>query len=432
MKGIHKINNHTVEDVFNKQILLSEKFRVQILLTLLASLFIVVFVMFTIFKEEYLSLFNDPDSLTWISVCIGFFILYEIFVLQVIKYFIKSNKTFPAIGRFGNSFFEVSFPTIMMVVISASVNPLLVITGPLNFAYFLFIILSTLRLDFRLSVFTGTVAAAEFMGIHIYHTIYSSDQIISFFTLVIFSFGKSFILFICGVAAGLVSNQIRKRVINTLHVIEERNKIINIFGQQVSPEIAEELLSKEDEQSGVIKNVCIMFFDIRNFTPMAARKNPKEIVAYQNEIFSMATEIINKHKGIINQFLGDGFMATFGAPIYRGNDCQNAVNAAEEIVCEIEKKNIAGSILPTKVGIGIHYGEAITGNIGSSLRRQYSITGNVVILASRIEQLNKEFNSQILVSKEVLDNINSTTDYTSLGLANIKGREEKIEIFKLA
>jgi adenylate cyclase len=103
---------------------------------------------------------------------------------------------------------------------------------------------------------------------------------------------------------------------------------------------------------------------------------------------------VQRYDGVINQFLGDGFMATFGAPVSEGNIPQKAVMASMEIIEKVKQENNAGNIPETKIGIGLHYGEAVIGNIGSSVRKQYSITGNVVIMASRIEQLNKRWHSQ--------------------------------------
>jgi adenylate cyclase len=195
----------------------------------------------------------------------------------------------------------------------------------------------------------------------------------------------------------------------------------------------EEMIKTKQEITSRRRNVCIMFLDIRDFTSFSEKKSPEEIVKYQNDIFSYMIEIVNRNHGIINQFLGDGFMATFGAPIQYPNDCQNAVNAALEIIRYLDGKNAIKEIPATRIGIGIHSGEVVTGNVGTDIRKQYSITGNTVILASRIEQLNKKFNSSILISKEVLDKVklNGTTpDY--LGSVNVKGRTEAVEIFKLA
>ena len=215
------------------------------------------------------------------------------------------------------------------------------------------------------------------------------------------------ILFASGVLAGLVTIKIKNYMISSYNRLNERNHIEKIFGQQVSPHIVDELIQSKQEIVSRRRFVCIMFLDIRGFTPFSEKKSPEEIVEYQNNIFSFMIERVNEHNGIINQFMGDGFMATFGAPISHENDCQNAVNAAIAIINDVKLKNENKLIPETKLGIGLHAGEVVTGNVGTSIRKQYSITGNVVILASRLEQLNKKYNSQILISKEVLNRIDS-------------------------
>jgi adenylate cyclase len=173
--------------------------------------------------------------------------------------------------------------------------------------------------------------------------------------------------------------------------------------------------------------------DIRNFTRLVADMPPDQIVALQNAVFSEAADVVSRNDGIINQFLGDGFMATFGAPLATGRDCANGLAAAREILAGIGALAKAGRIPPIAIGVGLHVGDAVSGNIGSEQRRQYSITGNVVILASRIEQLNKEYGSQILASREVLEHAGGVPPgAVALGPVTVKGRDEPIELFRLA
>lgn len=214
--------------------------------------------------------------------------------------------------------------------------------------------------------------------------------------------------------------------------IENKNRALSLFGQQVSKEVAMELLSDSAKTSSRKLFACIMFLDIRDFTPYAENKEPAEIIQYQNDVFGFMIDIVSKHHGIINQFIGDGFMATFGAPTSTGNDCQNAVNASFEIVELLNNKCDSGEIPETRVGIGLHAGDIVTGNVGTSERKQYTVTGNAVILASRIEQLNKKFNSSILISLEVLENLDRTNlKFENLGSERIKGRVEPMEIIRL-
>jgi len=244
--------------------------------------------------------------------------------------------------------------------------------------------------------------------------------------------GKAIILFLAGILSGIVTKQIKTRIYNSFATLEARNNIEKLFGQQVSSEIVDELVNSKYEITSKRRFVCIMFLDIRGFTPFSEGKKPEEIIKFQNDVFSFMIEIINKNHGIINQFMGDGFMATFGAPVSTDNDSLNAVNSAVEIKNDLMMHIDQGKLPNIKIGIGLHAGEVVTGNVGTSTRKQYSVTGNVVILASRIEQLNKKYDSTVLISKEVMDKIQiEENKYKSLGQVDIKGRQKPIEIFQI-
>ena len=175
-----------------------------------------------------------------------------------------------------------------------------------------------------------------------------------------------------------------------------------------------------------------MFLDIRQFTPFVESRQPEEVVAYLNTLFGFMIDIVQAHHGVINQFLGDGFMATFGAPVSIGNSSQHATEASQEIISKLNSEVSLGNIPKTKIGIGLHFGEAVTGNIGSSLRKQYSITGKVVIMASRIEQLNKKYKTSLLISDEVYKKLNDSTQKTflTLGPTKIKGSVKLVSLYK--
>ncbi|MDC3388303.1 tetratricopeptide repeat protein [Flavobacteriaceae bacterium] len=215
--------------------------------------------------------------------------------------------------------------------------------------------------------------------------------------------------------------------------IENKKKAMSLFSQQVSPEVAKELLSDSYKTGAKKVRACIMFLDIRNFTPFSESRDAAEINKYQNDVFGFMIDIISQHNGIVNQFMGDGFLASFGAPASPGNHSQNAVNASLEILKELENRCSSGKLIETKIGIGLHTGEIVTGNVGTTNRKQYSVTGNTVILASRIEQLNKSFKAELLVSKEVMNDIDDISNFTftSLGPIQLKGRSAPIEVFKL-
>jgi class 3 adenylate cyclase len=207
----------------------------------------------------------------------------------------------------------------------------------------------------------------------------------------------------------------------------ERN-ISNLLNQQVSPEIASALI--QDKPQREEQFVAVMFLDIRGFTPMAEKLNPEQLIDYQNKVFGFMIEIIRERHGNINQFMGDGFMATFGAPISHGNDIRNAYLAGVEILREIKERNEAKKIPRTLLGIGVHAGLVVTGNVGTESRKQYSVTGNTVIIAARVEQLNKVYGSQMIVTEEVYKHLtDKDLDITpERHEVKVKGREEPVNI----
>jgi adenylate cyclase len=300
----------------------------------------------------------------------------------------------------------------------------------------MFIILSTLRLSFIVSLWTGILAGLEYFFLS-YHLI-ESGTIVSehdIYTKQMFPYLlKTFTLIFGGLSAGYVASQIRKSIQLSIERMETQEHIVEMFGQQVSPEVVQVML----EQNGILKakheKVSIMFLDIRDFTLYADKHTAEEVMTYQNAFFEVVANTVNDYKGIVNQFLGDGCMVTFGAPISLENPSDNAVNAAMDIIDKIKRMNEIGTIPPTGLGIGIHTGDAVVGNIGTNSRQQYNITGNVVIQASRIEQLNKKYQSQLLISQEVMDEISTVVpiDTIQVGSVKLKGMENEMFLWKLA
>ncbi len=142
-------------------------------------------------------------------------------------------------------------------------------------------------------------------------------------------------------------------------------------------------------------------------------------------------DMVQQYNGNINQLLGDGFMATFGAPVSHGNDCQNAFLAAKTILKELKNRSDAHIIPKIKVGIGLHAGYVVTGNVGNESRKQYSVTGNPVIIASRVEQLNKVYKTQLIITEEVYNNLEEPPIPSQSYLeVKVKGRSQPIKILK--
>src|SRR6185437_15934658 len=205
----------------------------------------------------------------------------------------------------------------------------------------------------------------------------------------------------------------------------------NLFGQHVSPEVVERLLLQNADTSGDIRRVAVMFVDFRSFTAGARVRTPREVVERLDGAFATLVEILDRHGGIVNKFLGDGFLALFGAPIETPDAAREAVAAAREMLDAMEQVN-AVSGWPLRIGIGVHFGEVVAGNIGSPRRKEYTVIGDTVNFAARLESLNKEFNSQLLISTAVRDALGGLCpDAVSLGEVPIKGYERPMAVWRL-
>jgi adenylate cyclase len=174
-----------------------------------------------------------------------------------------------------------------------------------------------------------------------------------------------------------------------------------------------------------------MFVDIRGFTAAASIRTPQQVVDRLDTAFAVLVDIVDRNGGIVNKFLGDGFLALFGAPFDDPNAAERAVAAAREMLAAIEEQN-AGSDWPLRIGIGLHLGNVVAGNVGSPRRKEYTVIGDTVNLASRIETLNKEFGSQFLISDAVHQEIGDVADATSVGDVPIRGYEQPVRIWRLA
>jgi len=428
------LNHKLLEKEISKEILKSERFRFFVLMVVFGILCIFAFTIFVLYKDFFNNAFIGENYFIWASLVPLLIVIRSFFIRYRIRKWQKEGFQVSEKWRYFNSFIEISIPSLGILIFAQGLHSVYALITPIAFLYFIFIILSALELSLYLSIFTGAVAAIEYFLIALF-LLHQPEKasgvpIIDFYLPYL---GKSIMLFASGVLAGVVTTIIKNHMIRSYNRLNERNHIEKLFGQQVSPHIVDELIRTKQEIISRHRFVCIMFLDIRGFTPFTENKSPHEIIEYQNNIFSFMIERVNEHHGIINQFMGDGFMATFGAPISHENDCQNAVAAAIAIINDVKFRNDKKMTPETKLGIGLHAGEVVTGNVGTSIRKQYSITGNVVILASRLEQLNKKHNSQILISKEVLDRIDSEgVNPKQLGLVEIKGRRDPMDIYQLA
>jgi len=211
----------------------------------------------------------------------------------------------------------------------------------------------------------------------------------------------------------------------------ERELAMREFSRFVNPHVVRELLAHGGlSRSGESRQITVLFSDIRGFTTLSEQRTPQEIVALLNRYFSLQVDVIFRHGGSLDKFIGDCIMAFWGAPLDDAQHAKNAVAAALEMaeVLQRFKQELGGQDADFDVGIGIHSGPAVVGLIGSDQRREYTAIGDTVNLASRIEGLTKGV-SRILVSRETRDLCGEAFAFEPFGSFKVKGRDREVELF---
>jgi class 3 adenylate cyclase len=173
----------------------------------------------------------------------------------------------------------------------------------------------------------------------------------------------------------------------------------------------------------------MLYSDIEGFTGIVEQMPPDQVMEMLNEYFPAVIEPIDRNGGIVNQFQGDAMLVTFNVPIADIHHAEKAVKTALEIQRVLHNRTFAGMTLRTR--IGINTGEIIAGNIGSGDRFNYTVHGDAVNLSARIEQLNKEYGTSVLVSGSTVDLLNDNYPLRQVGQVDIRGKTEPVQLFEL-
>jgi len=411
-----------------QQVLRTELIRIKALIGVTVLLGSLILVIYTIDPYAIEHLWHgrlNPADLFRILIP---FVLFELWVHAVIQRHLGKDQDLPVYRRYIGALVETSMPTFALAMHIDSMGPVEALGFAVPLTYFIFIILSTLRLDFWLSTFTGFVAAVELFGMAMfYHRAGSADPPPDLYYHAV----RSVIVLICGMLAGAVGVQLRRQFEASILAATARDRITNLFGQHVSPQVVERLIAEGANTSSDIRRVAVMFVDFRSFTAGARTRSPQEVVDRLDRAFAVLVDILDRHGGIVNKFLGDGFLALFGAPFEAHDAAHHAVAAAREMLEANERINTATS-WPLRIGIGIHIGEVVAGNIGSPRRKEYTVIGDTVNFAARLEALNKDFNSQFLISAAVRDELGEQCrDAVSLGEVPIRGYDRPMTVWQL-
>ena len=216
--------------------------------------------------------------------------------------------------------------------------------------------------------------------------------------------------------------------------LEERDRIKETFGRYVTRQVADHLMASEQHLGGELVPVTVLFSDIRSFTTISESMPPGELLDFLNVYFTGMVDSVLTHRGVVDKFIGDAIMAVFGAPGPEEEDPLHAVLAALEMQEKLQAINEGfreRGLPEIRTGIGLHYGQVVAGNMGHSERMEYTVIGDTVNVASRLEGLTKDFGCDIVISGELYAIVEDAIEAELLEEVQVKGRAEPVAVYRV-
>lgn len=420
--------NMLLHSQMRKATITIEIIRVKFLIAFLALGLIVMFANFFLVADGA-SFFKITTTkfavLGWLAV----FLMFEIVTYFVLNYYFKKKIDLPNYLKTFNVIIEALLPGILLFMLVTIEDSPIFLDSPLIFIYFILLSLAALNLRLINTIILGVISTLSYFIVTVWAIYYHDPEgAILHFPPSLY-IARSIFMLLAFLGATLVAKEFKKWLNLSLNLQNENIEMERIFGQQVSGPIAQSLL--KDDNLIKAAEVTVLFLDIRGYSRFAEQKSPEEIIRFQNNFFNPIITMINTHQGIVNQILGDGLMATFGAPVSQPDHAQKAFDASLAIFEQIKVEISKNKIPETKFGIGLHSGEVVMGNIGNELRKQFSISGHTVNIAARIEQANKEFNAEFLISQSTFEKVKGVAHTALIGDVQMKNMSNPIKVYKV-
>ncbi len=413
--------------VFSTELLKAEYAKTTALAGITAVMALVASILFSVFGF-------DPGTDGLVSVilaCMMMLSALELGYRWLLGQAIEGGPGIPHAVPYLVVLMEISMPTVVLALGTSIMGSASALSAPPTMVYAIFIGLTALRLDWRLSVFAGALAALQYAALSAWALPRYPVMGPLLDQQVIYG-GRAAALLMTGVATGVVAKEIRTRVEQSLHVIEERNWVVGVFGRYLTDDVVDVLLNAPEGLAfgGEKRRVTLMMTDLRGFSGLSEDMAAESLVAMLNHYLGEMTTVILEHGGTIDEFIGDAILVIFGAPIKGDDDADRAVACAiamQRRMASVNAWNVQHGYPVLEMGIGINTGRVVVGNIGSERRSKYGVVGSEVNTTARIESYT--VGGQVLISASTHRAVHAKLMIERTFTAQAKGVREPLEIF---
>ncbi|MEZ0369944.1 MAG: adenylate/guanylate cyclase domain-containing protein [Candidatus Sericytochromatia bacterium] len=420
------------DTIFARELLKSEYTRTRLMLLLSGMTCAGGLVVMTFGHAHFESMGDTGGSRYLLLLLVAAYMGYQLVCNRLLARRIKEGRG--GTGAIGilNALVDPTVITIWLLLEGLLFKPGSMFESPFSYNYTVLIFLAALQLSWRLCLLTGLVAGLEYMLLigWYWQLLHGSlpSTVSSYLPLhgvraLVFSF--------CGAAAAFIAFEIRKGIEQTMRNLTERDFVVGIFGRYLSDEVVDDILRSPEglRLGGRRRTVTVMMTDLRGFTSLSESLPPESVIAMLNHCLGVLTEVIMRYQGTIDEFIGDAILAIFGAPFSGEDDAGRAVACALEMqlaMAAVNEWNREQGYPPLEMGIGIHTGPAVVGNIGSEQRSKYGVVGSTVNLTSRIESFT--VGGQVLISGATAELLGQRLQIAARRTIRPKGFAEPIEI----
>jgi class 3 adenylate cyclase len=402
------------DTILARELLKAERMKATVVATLVGLVMLIGTVVFLFAGDTFAEMTDRPLlRFTMMGALLPLF-GWELFMRAAASRAIEVGRALPRGLPYASVMLEASAPAVLLTVLSTFVDPISALSAPPVMAFGAFIVVSALRLEPRLSVFAGVVAAVSYGALVVALGGGAGAQGVLGQPVAYAS--RCVILMMTGVATAAVAHQLRGSIVESVESWEDRQRVVNIFGRYLTDDVVDVLLHSPDglRFGGDKRAMTLMMTDLRGFSTFSEHLPAERVMALLNHYLAAMTDVIVEEGGTIDEFIGDAILVLFGAPIAQDDHAARAVRCAVRMqlaMGAVNEWNVQQGLPTLEMGVGVHTGEMVVGNIGGEQRSKYGVVGSAVNLTARIESYT--VGGQVLVSES-----------TAAEVAELRGRGE--------